>query len=131
MPHAAAHVATNPHFEEFQARVNGKPKNIQQALDSLQSGRPLVQLAQGRVTDDMTQHFDNHWLSAGWPSEQSVEQSLRDGLINALETTQRTGLPLQTIIVGGASAFAVSVVPSDHQVTMVITVPAPPGPAAT
>jgi hypothetical protein len=133
MPHAAAVAATNEHFDQFQERVNTSPESLSQAINALQDrNQSLLQLAQNRgVSQEMTQHFNDHWLSANWPSDGSVEETLRAGLLNALQTSQQTGLPLQTVIVPNAQAFAVSVVPTAHQVTMVISLPSAPGPNAS
>jgi hypothetical protein len=122
------------HFAELDLRFGGDPEEFlpvyDLALEALESGRSLSELAGARVAAEDAQHFSEHWLGQWWPEHQPVETVLRAGLVEAIGQARDAELPLQTIVVSGAlDAFEVVVIRGRHQVTMLLVTPPPPGTA--
>ena len=122
-------------FDDYLAHIerhfSGDPETfmplLDAALDALDSGRPLTDLAAERFDDGAARHLGEHWLATWWPEQQPVEPIFRQGLIEGLTRARDNGLPLQALMVTGqGNDFQVAVVQGASQVTIVVVAPPPP-----
>jgi hypothetical protein len=85
--------------------------------------------AEGGLTDQDVQHFENDWLRKWWP-QKHVEVILRAGIRKAIQTalpnSARGLLPIEALwVCSNEGVFQVYVNEGPHQVTVILYTPPP------
>lgn len=131
------HVSKGP-FDILDKQFGGKASfmaNYQAVRNPLKGGpaesmlkqRAAMKVANGELTAKQQQHFDNDWLSEGYWSGLYVSDTLRWGVLEAINCAESKGLPMEFfwVCVEGPKIFQVYYSVGPQQVTVLVLTPSP------
>ena len=94
-------------------------QRLEQSHDILEVAREL-----DLIDAASQEHFQRDWFASdGYWSDCGVEVLLRKALIDALQMSESLGVPIRGYWLSGAGEFAVPILPSPVQVTMLVMTP--------